>query len=370
LFLFIIATWLWISLLYPATRNSLLRATSLFLRRWNVWPHLNEIYRKLVKQKSDSYQLGLWGAGLVLLITIILALLGYYVPAYLFPLAALALGLLFRQEVAAGSAYLALLIFTGLLVLLGIEFFFLRDFLGGDNYYRMNTLFKFFIQVWVIFGLVAAVALPQIWQWGWRWSWPVQLAWRSITMLLLLASLIYPIFGTRTRVDDRFPGDHNRPAIGTLDGLAYMTVGIFEWPAGSPIELKYDYEAIRWLQNNIPGSPIIAEAKIGFYREGGMRVAAYTGLPSILGGLHQNEQRYASQVAERDFVVNEFWTTPAPARTLQLIDQLDISYIYIGQIERITYGHYIENKFEQLRMQGALELVFENEKTKIYKRNQ
>jgi uncharacterized membrane protein len=155
--------------------------------------------------------------------------------------------------------------------------------------------------------------------------------------------------------------------MGTLDGLAYMTVGVFEWPAGSPIELKYEYEAIRWLQDNVPGTPIIAEAKVGYYREGGMRAAAYTGLPSILGGLHQNEQRYPWQVGDRDFVVSEFWSSPDPARTLQLIEELDISYIYIGQIERITHGASIADKFEQLRAQGALEMVFENEQTRIYK---
>ncbi|HXV99845.1 MAG TPA: hypothetical protein VEC93_15620, partial [Anaerolineae bacterium] len=171
----------------------------------------------------------------------------------------------------------------------------------------------------------------------------------------------------RTRIDDRFPGDQNRPPMGTLDGLAYMTVGVFEWPAGSPIELKYDYEAIRWLQENVSGTPIIAEAKVGYYREGGMRAAAYTGLPSILGGLHQNEQRYPWQVGDRDFVVSEFWSSPDPARTLQLIEELDISYIYIGQIERITHGASIADKFEQLQVQGALELVFENEQTRIYK---
>ena len=146
-----------------------------------------------------------------------------------------------------------------------------------------------------------------------------------------------------------------------------MTVGTFEWPAGNPIELKYDYEAIRWLQDNVAGTPVIAEAKVGYYREGGMRVAAYTGLPSVLGGLHQNEQRYASQVGDRDFAVSEFWSTPDPNRALELINQLGIDYIYVGQIERITHGAYIEEKFEQLHQQGALELVFENERTKIYR---
>ncbi|MFN8457009.1 MAG: DUF2298 domain-containing protein, partial [Anaerolineae bacterium] len=367
-FLFILISWLWLSLLYPGTRNSFLRALSLSLRRWNVWPHLNEIYGRLVTRHSERAQMAQWGVGLVLIITLVLWLLGYLAPAYLLPLVALALILLFRPEVRADTAYLGVLTFTGLLILLGVEFFFLRDFLGGDTYFRMNTLFKFYIQVWVMVALVSAVVLPRLWLWSEGWPLPGLLLWRVALAILLFAVLIYPILGTRTRVDDRFPGDANRPPIGTLDGLAYMTVGVFEWPAGSPIQLPYDYEAIRWLQENVPGTPIIAEAKVGYYREGGMRVAAYTGLPSILGGLHQNEQRYAWQVGDRDFLVNEFWANPDPARTLQLLDQLGISYVYVGQIERITHGPQVQGKFDQLLAQGALELVFENERTRIYRR--
>ncbi len=367
-FLFIIVSWLWFSLHYPASRNSLLRRLSLGLRRWNVWPHLTEIYRAVVQApEANSIRLAWWGAGLVLLVSVALALLGDPVPAYLLPLVALALLLLFRREVTGDVAYLGILIFTGLMILLGLEFFYLRDFLGGSEYYRMNTLFKFYIQVWVMFGLVAAVLLPRLWQWSDDWPLPGLVLWRFVLVALLVACLVYPVLGTRTRVDDRFPGAANRPPFGSLDGLAYMTVGVFEWPAGSPIQLKYDYAAIRWLQDNVPGTPIIAEAKIGYYREGGMRVAAYTGLPSILGNLHQNEQRYPWQVGDRDFVVSEFWSSPDPARTLQLINQLDLSYIYDGQIERITHGVASSDKFEQLRAQGALELVFQNEQTKIYK---
>lgn len=366
-FLFIIVSWLWLSLLYPATRNDFLRAASLALRRWNVWPHLHEIYRQVVRPHSDIALLIRWGVGLVLIISVVLALLGYHVPAYLIPLVGLSLALQFRREAFAATAYLNLLTFTGLLLLLGVEFFFLRDFLGGGEYYRMNTLFKFYIQVWVMFALVSAAILPRLWLWAENWPLWGQLLGRGVFVLLLLATLIYPVLGTRTRIDDRFPGDFNRPPVGTLDGLAYMTVGTFEWPAGNPIQLRYDYEAIRWLQAHVPGTPIIAEAKVGYYREGGMRVAAYTGLPSILGGLHQNEQHHSWQVGERDAVVNEFWSSPDPARTQQLINQLGISYIYLGQVERITHGVFIEDKFNQLQAQGTLEVVFENEQTKIYK---
>ncbi|MBN1219794.1 MAG: glycosyltransferase family 39 protein [Anaerolineae bacterium] len=369
-FLFIIITWLWVSLLYPHSRNSLLRFFSLTLRRWKVWPHLYEVYRQVVKHQTDTFWVGLWSFAGVLLISLGLFLLGYRVPTYLLPLVYLALLLLLRPEITTETTYLNLLTFTGLLILLGVEFFFLRDWLGGGDYYRMNTLFKFYIQVWLIFGVVTAATLPHLWQWTRRWSLVGQLAWQVAVLVLLFAALIYPLLGTRTRINDRFPGDHNRPPIGTLDGLAYMTVATFEWPAGSRIELKYDYDAIRWLQKNVTGTPIIAEAKVGYYREGGMRVAAYTGLPSILGGLHQNEQRYASQIGERDLKVNQFWNNPDPNRTLELMDELGISYVYVGQIERITHGNQVDDKFEQLANQGKLKVVFTNQKTKIYRREQ
>ncbi len=362
-FLFIIVAWLWANLRQPTSRESFLRMLSLYLRRWSVWPHLSEIYNAVVKWEGSFYQLGSSGIALMVILMIGLALFGYIVPAYLLPLVVMATLLLFRHQISSEMAFVNLLAFTGLLLLLGVEFFFLRDFLGGGDYYRMNTLFKFYTQVWVIFGLATAVMITQLWQRGRHWSWGI---WQSISLILLTGSLVYPILATPVRLDDRFPGP--RPPTNTLDGLAYMTVGQFEWPAGSTIQLKYDYQAIRWLQDNVVGTPIIAEAKVGYYREGGMRVAGYTGLPSILGGLHQGEQRYPAQVGERDGPVTEFWTNPDPNRTWQIIQQLKIDYIYIGQVERVTHGVTVGDKFEQLTQQGMLEVVFANEQTKIYRR--
>jgi uncharacterized membrane protein len=196
---------------------------------------------------------------------------------------------------------------------------------------------------------------------------------------LLIASLVYPLFGTRTRVLDRFD---NPPPLGTLDGIAYMITGKLHWPHGNVIELKYDYEAIRWLQEHVVGTPVLAEAKIGYYREGGMRVSSYTGLPMPLGGLHQNEQRWPDQIGQRDGLYMEFWNTADPERAWQLIQQLRISFIYIGQLERTLYDPEIARsvegwgvsfldpagygKFEVLRSQGRLKLVYENMRTRIY----
>jgi uncharacterized membrane protein len=248
----------------------------------------------------------------------------------------------------------------------------------------MNTLFKFYIQVWVMMGIAAAYLLVDLWgavgKASSRSRVVVKAVWQGMVTALVLAGLVYPLMGTRTRVHDRFD---NPPPIGTLDGMAYMTTGTLVWPRDNPIELKYDYEAIRWLQENVKGTPVLAEAKVGYYREGGMRVASYTGLPIPLGGLHQNEQRWGDQISDRDFKVMNFWNTSDPQRAWELIDELRISYIYVGQLERTLYDPGMAgrvgqwalmpdglNKFDTLLSQGKLSIAYENERTRIYKVNE
>ena len=76
-------------------------------------------------------------------------------------------------------------------------------------------------------------------------------------------------------------------------------MGRYTWPdENHPIDLWGDYEAIRWLQENVPGTPVLAEAPIGYYREFGVRVSSFTGLPTLVG-MHESEQRYGWQVGPR-----------------------------------------------------------------------
>jgi YYY domain-containing protein len=387
--LFIAVSFLLLTLVYPASRASVLRTVSLYLRRWNVAPHLAEVHGALVRRTGAAYWSTLWSLLSVLGVAAGLWLLEYRVPALLLPLVWLAFLLLLRPDVDVGETFAGLLLFTGLLLLLGVEFFFLRDFLGGSPYYRMNTLFKFYIQVWVMLGVAAAYLLVRIYSTLWahsvgrraprlRWT-LVNMGWQVIVTLLVVAALVYPAMGTPTRLRDRFD---RSPPESTLDGMAYMTVGTLVWPQDNPIRLEYDYDAIRWLQANVRGTPVLAEAKIGYYREGGMRVSSYTGLPVPLGGLHQNEQRWPEQVGQRDGVTMEFWNTPDPARAWELIQELDISYIYLGQLEQTLYNPNLSGilmqwgvtyyapegfaKFQELAAQGRLAVVYENERTRIY----
>jgi uncharacterized membrane protein len=206
--------------------------------------------------------------------------------------------------------------------------------------------------------------LPELWERAERWPLGRRILWQGAVVILAFSSLIYVVLGTPSRLDSRFPDA--RPAEPTLDGLAYMTVGRYTWE-GHEFELKYDYEAIRWLQENVPGQPVIAEALIGYYREGGMRVAAYTGLPSALGNLHQNEQHLPTEIAQRDGMIRAFWNETEPIRTYDLARQLGIDYVYLGQLERVVHGQQQADKFDKLVEQGLAEIVFANEKTTIYR---
>jgi uncharacterized membrane protein len=285
--------------------------------------------------------------------------------------------LLWRRSVPREALFVTALVFTGLLVLFGVEIFYLKDHLQGGDWRRMNTLFKFYIQVWVMLALAAAVALPGMWNFirrRWRPVWRV--LWTVAFVYLLGLSLVFLVAGTPARLDDRFPeglGGANRPALGTLDGMAYMQAGTYTWhpdPAQAPttrIELRHDYDALRWMLDTIEGTPVVAEALIGYYREGGLRVASFTGFPTLLGFHQEGEQRYSWQTGPRRSQAEAFWNTSDVTQAQQLMAELGIGYIYVGQLERIVYPADSLAKFDRMAQSGLLEVVYSNEQVTIYR---
>ncbi len=259
------------------------------------------------------------------------------------------------------SQFAVLLALVGLTVLMGCEFFYFKDFLQGSEYYRMNTVFKFYIQAWVLLGLGLALPFQAFLDREGKW-WDIA---RAFALLLMALSFVFPISGTIARVRDRFP--NASPPLGTLDGMEFMRYGIFFWPdEAHPIDLRYDYEAICWLLENVRGTPVVAEAPVGYYREFGVRVASFTGLPTLLG-MHQSEQRYGDQVGKRSEEAWQFFSSPDLGLTLKLVRKLRIGYIYIGQLERTLFSPEALAKFEELAREGWLEEVFRNDGTVIYR---
>jgi uncharacterized membrane protein len=209
---------------------------------------------------------------------------------------------------------------------------------------RMNTVFKFYLQVWVMYAACSAAALGwlvhdfKLWSLNWRVVWQV-----SLTVLVSAAAL-FPLLGTTGKIRDRISAD----APHTLDGLAFMPFGEYH-DEGGLLKLGEDYQAIQWLQQNVIGSPVIVEGPTPLYHWGS-RMTIYTGLPGVLGwDWHQIQQRGfvpASKIVERRDAIISFYNTIDIAYVKDFLATYDVSYIILAQLERNFYPGPGLEKFE------------------------
>ena len=230
---------------------------------------------------------------------------------------------------------------------------------------RMNSVFKFYLQVWVLLGVGSAYLLWRLvhetGRVGLDW---LNGAWAVALVALLLAASVYPVLGTRARLADRFYGQ--TPPL-TLDGTAYVEGTVYRDHEGD-IDLEADFEGIRWLRENVQGSPIVLEGHTPTYRWGS-RISVYTGLPTVVGWKwHQEQQRwdYRHQVGLRIEDVNRMYGTAGRQEALSLLRKYEVSYIYVGLLERLYYPASGLDKFD--RMVGAgLDRVFQTDQVSIYR---
>jgi YYY domain-containing protein len=235
---------------------------------------------------------------------------------------------------------------------------------------RMNTVFKFYLQVWVMLSIAGGVAVVWINE-ALRFRPTIRRLWRLGMVLLLATAALYPILATKAKWDIRM----SEEAPFTLDGMEFMKTTSYTDTAydGSPqtIELRYDYDAIQWMQRNIIGSPVIAEAHSSNpYRSIGNRVAMYTGLPAIVGwDWHQRQQRAlmpANLVYDRIDDVNTLYNTTDMDEALEILESYKVKYIYAGQLEWVYYHPQGLLKFEEMAREGLLEEVYRNGGVSIY----
>ncbi|PJE68948.1 hypothetical protein COU96_02405, partial [Candidatus Shapirobacteria bacterium CG10_big_fil_rev_8_21_14_0_10_38_14] len=123
-----------------------------------------------------------------------------------------------------------------------------------------------------------------------------------------------------------------------------------------------DYQAVIWLKQNIDGQPIIAEA-VGESYTDFARVSANTGLPTILGWrVHEWLWRGSfDEAGKRTEIVREIYESKDLIRSKQLLNQYQVKYVFLGNLEKKQYPQLQEEKFEKLG-----EVVFFSGETKIY----
>ena len=300
---------------------------------------------------------------------------------WLVALIGLGIAVLVPRHTAPATWFILLLATMAWAVSLGIEIFYIRDHLEERMWYRMNTVFKFGMQIWTLLALATAAGLPlllrgvaRLGRAAARWAFDaggnpsaqrvgalVAQGVGGIALLpLLLAAAVFPLVGVPSRIADRFAASPGP----TLDGLAFLQHAEFVHN-GVYVDLRPDADAIAWLNDNIVGTPIIAQSNLGYYREYGVRVAANTGLPTIVSSLHENEQRDPALVAQRDRDVDMFWRTTDAQAALHVLRKYRVNYIYVGSVEHAFYPPQGIAKF-QTTLAPFLEVVYATPGVQIY----
>ncbi len=154
----------------------------------------------------------------------------------------------------------------------------------------------------------------------------------------------------------------------TLNGMDYMAHATYtdEW---GEMDLSQDYEAIRWMQENISGSPVIVEANLRDLYRWGSRYTIYTGLPGVVGWeWHQQQQRAVipgDWISKRIDEIADFYQTSEWEAAQKFLDKYNVQYIVLGQQERGKYPGAGLDKFAEA--EGILwREVFRSGDTVIY----
>lgn len=211
--------------------------------------------------------------------------------------------------------FVLLLIALGALLILGPDFFYLRDNFG----YRINTIFKFYYQAWILLSLAAAFGTALLLRQLHRAS---NIVFSIVLVIVLVVGLTYPVLG--------FPNKANnfQPPFGfTLDDFDRVQ-------RENPDEAA----AILWLRSAPDG--VVAEATGNPYSSYG-RISIYSGLPTLLGwGNHEGQWRgndFQGILAQRRDDIETLYATPDWQTAQLILEKYDIRYVIVGGLERTSY---------------------------------
>jgi YYY domain-containing protein len=239
--------------------------------------------------------------------------------------------------------FILLLILMGMALVLFPEFIYLRDLFG----YRINTIFKFYYQAWLLWSLASAYILATLVD---SLKNPIRSLVYSGLILSMVMGLFYPVLALQSKTNN-----FTRAEGLSLDGTSLYP--------------QSDYQGVEFLRTLPHG--VIAEAVGGSYSTAHGRMATYTGYPTILGwDFHEVQWRGGwDLVMPRKQDVADIYCSANWDQTMLLMSKYDVRYLIVGDTEHTTYssgsdfcpGGIRVDKFEL-----NLQPIFQNERLIIY----
>jgi YYY domain-containing protein len=195
---------------------------------------------------------------------------------------------------------------------------------------RMNTVFKFYYPLWILFGITSACL-------GYQFFLSIDRN-KFVKFIIVISCIIAGIplalssiaLIVITMQTARVQGP--RP---TLNGAKYLER-----------ESPGDNKIVQWLNSNVEGTPNIAEAHGDSYGNFG-RITMMTGLPSMIGWSHHVWQRGIShsEINERIKDLRHIYQTTNSFEAQALLNKYNIRFIIFGARERQAYGEEGLQKF-------------------------
>ncbi len=244
-------------------------------------------------------------------------------------------------------AYTDLLILLGAILVLAPEFFFLRDQFG----WRINTIFKFYYQSWILWSIAGAYGTVFLFKTLKR---PYSIIFKTTIFIILGMSLVYPVFSLWNVSGGFSPGQW------TLDSAAYLQ-------DSSPEEQA----AVDWLKSAPVGVLAEAVSYSGGSYTGYARMATLSGLPTVLGWIgHESQWRGGyDEIGSRQADIERLYCARDWLEVKPIFDTYNIRYVVLGSLERSTYKSDqtgCPTGLEETKFHQYLIPVFQNQAVTVF----
>lgn len=225
-----------------------------------------------------------------------------------------------------------LLLFTAFILLFLSELFYVKDIFGN----RMNTIFKFHYQVWIVFSITSGITLKFLLQYNLRNITRIIL---SISLLILATSNIY--FVTASYLTKIKESSNSNPNLSSINQLENDT---------------NKYELIKYLMLNSNHNDVLIETQGKSYTHDS-QISSESRIPTILGWVgHQLQWRSNhNDIYNREKDIDTFYISNDSQEIINIINKYSITMIILGPNEIEKYNINSLDKFLDIS-----EIIYKN----------
>jgi YYY domain-containing protein len=265
------------------------------------------------------------------------------------------------QDCDVEERFTAFLFLLGVGLILGCEFVAVKDFYGTDSM-RLNTVFKFHLQAWLLLAIAAACLTDRLIrtlrEMAAQGSPNERLFAFSGLALQALIVAVFTIWAAVGAWKVLYVKCWKFEASPTLNGIAYAVPQYGGTQrAGGDRDMSTDDAlallALLDLQRSEPDpNRIILETPGDPYSIFG-RVSTFTGIPTLLGvanheGIWNRGQTEAGrEISKRERDANAIYAAPTLKRARELLDAYKVTHVFWGNVEKRKFGAAAERKFQR-----------------------